>query len=515
MLNNSVAYFARTRPAKTACVDLQTGERLSFADLDQRAARMAAALQHVSGKAELAGERIAVLARNSSALICLHLACRRVRAIFVPLNFRLSAVELAVLARQADPFLILVHPDFDALAADLHAGSPTSRIMSFGADGEFMRITASVTHAPPVRPPASDTIVTLLFTSGTSGRPKGVMVTEANAHATARNYALSVGLDASSVFLCDMPLFHVVGLFTIVGSVLEAGGTLLIASQFEPRATQSWIAEKKLQVSHYFCVPQMAQMLRQLPDFDPAFFRRLRALQTGGAPHPAAPVLAWVRERVRCVDGFGMTEAGTVLGMPPDDLALLRRKAGSVGVPAANITVRVVDKSGRDVGAGEVGELWLRGPSVTPGYWRDETATRAAFHDGWLRTGDAATQDGEGFFALVDRWKDMFISGGENVYPAEVEAALGEMPGVLEVAVIGVADQKWGEVGSAYLVLSPRAQFAPDAVLAHCRRRLAGYKVPKEFHVVDALPRTASGKVRKDLLRGSELTQSMGKAAAS
>jgi len=162
-----------------------------------------------------------------------------------------------------------------------------------------------------------------------------------------------------------------------------------------------------------------------------------------------------------------------------------------------------------------VGELWLRGPSVTPGYWRDETATRAAFHDGWLRTGDAATQDGEGFFALVDRWKDMFISGGENVYPAEVEAALGEMPGVLEVAVIGVADQKWGEVGSAYLVLSPRAQFAPDAVLAHCRRRLAGYKVPKEFHVVDALPRTASGKVRKDLLRGSELTQSMGKAAAS
>ena len=501
MLNNAIAYFARARPAKTACVDLDTGKRSSFAELDLRAANMAAALQQVTGKADLSGERIAVLARNSSALICLHLACRRVRAIFVPLNFRLSATELAVLVRQADPLLILVHPDFDALASALHAGSPTSRIMGFGAEGEFIRVTANAKQAPLLRPASGDTIVTLLFTSGTSGRPKGVMVTESNAHATARNYALSVGIDGSSVFLCDMPLFHVVGLFTIAGSVLEAGGTLLISSQFEPRATQSCIADRKLQVSHYFCVPQMAQMLRQAPNFNPAFFRKLRALQTGGAPHPAAPVLAWVRDRVRCVDGFGMTEAGTVLGMPPDDLPMLRHKAGSVGVPAANITVRVVDKSGKDADTGEVGELWLRGPSITPGYWRDEPATRAAFHDGWLRTGDAAIRDGEGFFTLVDRWKDMFISGGENVYPAEVEAALSERPGVLEVAVIGVADQRWGEVGSAYLVLSPRAQFAPDAVLAHCRRRLAGYKVPKQFHVVDALPRTASGKVRKDLLR--------------
>jgi fatty-acyl-CoA synthase len=177
--------------------------------------------------------------------------------------------------------------------------------------------------------------------------------------------------------------------------------------------------------------------------------------------------------------------------------------------------VRVVDKAGRDVGTGEVGELWLRGPSITPGYWRDETATQAGFQAGWLRTGDAAVRDEEGFFALVDRWKDMFISGGENVYPAEVEAALAEMAGVLEVAVIGIADQKWGEVGSAYLVLSPRAQFAPDAVLAHCRRRLAGYKVPKEFHVVDSLPRTASGKVRKDLLRGAGTEKCWARSAAS
>jgi fatty-acyl-CoA synthase len=502
LLSNSIAFFARARPAKAACIDLATGARLSYSELDSRAARMKTALQRLTGKTDLAGERIAVVARNSSDVVCLHVACRRAGAIFVPLNFRLSGPELGVLVRQAEPLLTLVHPDFDALAADIHAGSPRSQLSGFGPRDEFLRSTADATEIHRAAPVTGDTIVTLLFTSGTSGRPKGVMITEANAHATARNYALSVNLDASSVILCDMPLFHVVGLFTIAGSVLEAGGTLLLASHFDPQVTQARIADPKLRITHYFCVPQMAQMLRQAAGFDPAPFRKLRALQTGGASHPESAVRAWVRDRVRCVDGFGMTEAGTVLGMPPDDLALLRRKTGSVGVPAASIRVRLVDKSGRDVRIGEIGELWLSGPSITPGYWRDEPATRAAFSDGWLRTGDAAIRDTDGFFTLVDRWKDMFISGGENVYPAEVEAALSEMAGVLEVAVVGIADPKWGEVGSAYLVLSPQAQFAPDLVLAHCRQRLAGYKVPKEFHVVDALPRTASGKVRKDLLRG-------------
>ncbi len=502
MLSNSIAYFARARPSKPACIDLSTGASLSYSELDSRAARMSAVLHQMTGKTQLAGERIAILARNSSDVVCLHLACRRAGAVFVPLNFRLSGPELGVLARQAEPALILVHPEFAALSADLHAGSPGSRIAGFGAHDEFLRGIADAAEVRRSAPITGETVVTLLFTSGTSGRPKGVMVTEANAHATARNYSLSVNLDASTVFLCDMPLFHVVGLFTIAGSVLEAGGTLLLNPQFDPQVTQSRIADRTLGITHYFCVPQMAQMLRHAKGFDPVPFRKLRALQTGGAPHPASSVRAWVQDRVRCVDGFGMTEAGTVLGMPPDELALLRRKPGSVGVPSANISVRLVDKSGRDVRPGEIGELWLQGPSITPGYWRDEAATRSAFTDGWFRTGDAAICDAEGFFTLVDRWKDMFISGGENVYPAEIEAVLSEMAGVREVAVVGIADHKWGEVGSAYLVLSPHTQFAPDAMLAHCRRRLAGYKVPKEFHVVDGLPRTASGKVRKDLLRG-------------
>jgi fatty-acyl-CoA synthase len=253
--------------------------------------------------------------------------------------------------------------------------------------------------------------------------------------------------------------------------VLECGGTLLIPAQFSAADTQARIADPALGVTHYFCVPQMAQMLRREAGFDPAPFRRLKALQTGGAPHSAEAVAAWHADGVRCVDGYGMSEAGTVLGMPPQDFDLLRRKSGSVGLPAVGMEVRLVDREGHDVRDGDVGELWLRGPSVTSGYWRDPEATSHAFKDGWLRTGDAARRDADGFFTMVDRWKDMYISGGENVYPAEIEGVLLELPAVDEVAVVGVQDERWGEVGAAYVVLAPQAEFSPDAILADTRSR--------------------------------------------
>jgi fatty-acyl-CoA synthase len=344
-------------------------------------------------------------------------------------------------------------------------------------------------------------LVTLLFTSGTTGRPKGVTVTSGNAAATARNYSLSARVDAGSVFLCDMPMFHVVGLFTVSNTVLQVGGTLLISPQFSADETLGRLADSALGVTHYFCVPQMAKQLREHAAYEPRHFHRLTAMQTGGAPHSAEAVRTWVDDGVRCVDGYGMTEVGTALGMPPDDLDVLRRKAGSVGVPAVSIEVRLMDRAGREVSADDVGEIWLRGPSVTPGYWKDAEASHVAFQDGWFRTGDVARRDADGFFTLMDRWKDMFISGGENVYPAEIESVLQELPAVAEVAVVGVADPRWGEVGAAYVVLAPLAQLSLEEVQARCRSRLAGYKIPKHLCFVEALPRTSLGKVKKDALR--------------
>ncbi len=475
---------------------------MTYDGLQRRSLQMAAALARLAGPGAGRGARVAVLARNSTEVVCLHLACQHLGAVFVPLNWRLSEVELRVLVQLAGPALMIVAAEFAPVAARLREVAPDAQVLELGREGSLEWHLARCVDAAiaPVR--SSDRqLVTLLFTSGTTGRPKGVMVTAGNAAATARNYSLSARVDAGSVFLCDMPMFHVVGLFTVTNTILQVGGTLLISSQFAAGETLERLADPTLGVTHYFCVPQMAQQLREHAAFDARHLRRLTAMQTGGAPHSAESVRTWVDDGVRCVDGYGMTEVGTALGMPPDDLEVLRRKAGSVGLPAVSIEVRLVDRAGREVDADDVGEIWLRGPSVTTGYWQDPEASRDAFEDGWFRTGDVARRDADGFFTLMDRWKDMFISGGENVYPAEVEAVLREFPGVEDVAVIGIADPRWGEVGAAYVVLAPRAQLTLEEVQARCRLRLAGYKIPKHLRFMDALPRTSLGKVKKDALR--------------
>jgi fatty-acyl-CoA synthase len=251
---------------------------------------------------------------------------------------------------------------------------------------------------------------------------------------------------------------------------------------------------------HYFCVPQMAEALRHAPGFRPGEWS-LTALFTGGAPNPPANIRWWVDQGVAMVDGFGMTEAGTVLGMPLDP-DLIGTHAGAVGFAGPATAVRIVDLEERDAPEGTPGEILVFGPNVTPGYWiRPEEREKAFTADGWLRTGDIGVRDADGYIAIVDRRKDMFISGGENVYPVEIEAALVEHAAVMEVAVIGLPDARWGEVGCAFVVPRP-GQAVTEAELArHCEARLARYKVPKTFHVVETLPRTGSGKIQKHRLR--------------
>ncbi len=502
MLNESIAYFAKARRDVTACVDLQSGAQMTYGALAHRAALMAGAIARVCAPRGMRGLRVAVLSRNSLDFLSLTVACRGVGAILVPFNWRLSPAELVALAELSDPQVVLFEEEFAPAIASLMRAAPDAAFLSLGKGGEFEReLQRDTPRGVDLRGGAPDDVVTLLFTSGTTGRPKAVIVTERNAAANARNFALSVDVSGETVFLSHMPLFHVAGLFTVATTVLQAGGTLLISPQFSVEETLAAVGNSALGVSHCFCVPQMTERIRGAPAFDPAPFRRLRALQTGGAPHSRESVRAWTDDGVRCADGYGMSEAGTVLGMPPRDLALLARKAGSAGIPAAGIEVRLLDPERREVSDGEVGELWLRGLSVTPGYWRNPEATGAAIVDGWLRTGDAARRDEDGFFTLVDRFKDMYISGGENVYPAEVEAVLRGQAGVIDAAVVGEPDARWGESGAAFIVVAPGAVLTDEEVIAFCRERLAGYKLPKRLLRVDELPRTASGKIRKDLLR--------------
>jgi fatty-acyl-CoA synthase len=481
---DDVALHARLQPERLAAHDLTSGERWSYRALDRAVARHAGALL---ARGLQTGDRVAVLAKNRVECVVLHLACARAGLILVPLNWRLSPAELAALVADAEPALLLGDACLDAA----------------GLDGVAMDAFANeASSADPMPPRVIDRArpSLILYTSGTSGLPKGVLLSEANLAETAINFGQLGRLSRDSVVLCDAPMFHVIGLVTNIRPTLMHGGAILVSDGFAPARTLARLADPSLGVTGYFCVPQMAAALRAEPSFEPRALRRLVAVFTGGAPHPEASIRAWLADGVPIVDGYGMTEAGTVLGMPVDP-RLLERHAGSVGVPPPRVEVRIVDRDGAVLPPGQAGELQLRGPNVTSGYWRRPEETEAAFTvDGWFRSGDIARADPEGFVRIVDRAKDMFISGGENVFPAEIEAVLADHPGIAECAVVGVPDERWGEVG--HLAVVPRgAAIEPVAVLALLEAKLARYKLPKHVSLVDGLPRNGAGKVLKGELR--------------
>ncbi|NUS20032.1 MAG: AMP-binding protein [Mesorhizobium sp.] len=485
-----VAMHARAAPERLACVDLASGRNWTYAALDDAIQRAAAVLESHGVEQ---GQRIAALARNSADLVILQQAAMRLGAIFVPVNWRLAAVERQVILADCGPSLLVHDADLDITAP---SGCAAVAIARFAAAVE------AAAPAPRRPLPEADRPSIILYTSGTSGRPKGVIVTEANAFATAVNFGVVGRVGHDSIVLCDAPMFHVIGLITNLRPALLKGGSVLISSGFDAGVTNRRLADPALGVTHYFCVPQMAKMLREHASFAPARWTSLKALFTGGAPNPAADVLWWLQQGVLMADGYGMTEAGTVLCVPPQ-AARIAVKAGSAGLPAPSVSLRIVDDAGSDVARGDTGEIWLAGPNVTPGYWNRPDETASAFSgDGWFRTGDMARRDDDGFVTLVDRRKDMFISGGENVFPAEVETALLAHPDITEAAVIGIADARWGEVGRAFVVLRPGRALDSEALVSHCAAHIARYKVPKEFRAVEALPRTASGKVQKHVLRG-------------
>lgn len=491
---DAVATHAAARPQALACVELADGRRWTYAELDRDVGRCAGLLAERYGLAS--GARVAFLGRNSVDQLIVQLACARAGLVFQPLNWRLAAAELAVLIEDASPRLLIHAAEFATVAEELAVAPEGLAVL------ELLALQGAIAASAPLPPGLidSDVPATLLYTSGTTGRPKGVIVTEGNALATAINFGLMNKVGADSVFLCDTPLFHVVGLFAVCRTALTFGATLLMSPGFDAALTLERLRDEGLGVTHYMCVPAMAQMLRQAPGYRPNDLSRLKMFGTGGAPHPTAQILRWAQEGVAVADGYGMSECGTVLGMPNGDPDVVRAKAGSAGLPGLLTEVRLVGADGRDVVDGEVGEIWVRGPNVSPGYWNNSEATAASRTDGWFRSGDAGRRDSDGFIFLVDRIKDMYISGGENVYPGEVEAALVERPEIAEAAVIGVADERWGEVGWAYVTAAPGAAIKDVSVLEFCRGRLAGYKVPKRVIVLDSLPRNAAGKLQKQLL---------------
>lgn len=492
-----VAHNARVWPAKEALVELATGRRWSWAEFDADARRAEVVLRARVDRPQ--GARIAMLSRNSAAMLIVQQACIRSGAIFVPLNWRLAAPEIAFLLEDCEPALLIHEEGFAALLPAV----PTCPRMVIGEARDDLQEAMKAIRPEDVgagRRVDADLPITILYSSGTTGKPKGAVVSLLNAFTGAIGLALATHASASGTLLLDMPLFHTAGLFGSGWSTLVMGGRVLISQKFDAPVTYARLSDPQLGVTHYFSVTQMAMSMRQLPGFDGRKLARLTAYVTGGSPNPEAHHRSWLDDGVMMLNGFGMSETCSSTATPIGDLEILKRKAGTVGVPHLTLELRIVRPDGNDAGPDEVGELWCRGASVTPGYWRRPELNQAAFTDGWFRTGDAALRDADGYYMLVDRLKDMFISGGENVYPAEVEAVLSALPGVGDMAVIGVPDERWGEVGCAYVVPAAGLQLTEQQVVEHCGRFLAKYKVPKQVIITDRIERTASGKSQKHLL---------------
>jgi long-chain acyl-CoA synthetase len=500
-----VREVAAERPDAVA---LRHAEReITYADLDERSNRLAQALL-ASGARE--GSRIAYLDRTAPEVVELLFAAAKIGAVTVPLNWRLAPRELALVLEDARPPALIAGDTYADVAAELVEGLPSSPELVLVGEAYEARLAASDAVDPGGRGASSD-VVLQMYTSGTTGVPKGVLTTHRNLAAAAETSPYWA-FDSESVSMTPLPMFHIGGIgWAFLG--LWNGATTVLVSQFVAPDVLDVLETQR--VTNAVLVPTMIQMLTAVPGAAERDYSALRSIAYGASPITTTLLRAALRTfRCPLFGVYGLTEStGGVVHLEPEDhdpdgprRYLLR----SAGRPLPWVDLKIADPvTGADLEPGEVGEVWLRAPNVMLGYFNrpDETAAALA-SGGWLRTGDGGYVDDDGYLFLTDRIKDMIVSGGENVYPVEVEEVLAQHPDVTDVAVVGVPDEHWGELVKAFVILRPGSSATADDLVAFTRGRLAGYKLPRAVELVDDLPRTPSGKVLKRELRERERTAS-------
>jgi long-chain acyl-CoA synthetase len=480
-----------------------------FARLHEGSSRVAQVLRAMG---VVPGDRVALLTKNCAECFEMMFACNKIGAILAGLNWRLSAREMAAIITDAQPKVLVVAPEEEPLLQELNEAVRTHlQIIRLGADYQARQSQAQ--PQDPGHDGAADEVALLLYTSGTTGLPKGVMLTnEGMAYTQQLGQAWSMGPD--SVNLVAMPMFHIGGC-GYGSSTLTRGGHTVLLREVNPALIVEHIA--RYGVTHTFLVPTVVQSLLQVPGVSQADLSSLELLMYGAAPMGDV-LLRQAMQTLRCrfIQAYGMTEtSGTVSVLPPEDHVTegpRTRLLNSVGRSYPWVDLRVVDPASlSDAPPGQVGELWIRSRMVMKGYWNQPGETAAALVDGqWLRTGDAAYLDAQGYIFLFDRFKDMIISGGENIYPAEIENVLNGHPAVREVAVIGVPHAKWGETPRAVVVLRPGQHASEPELIDFTRERLAHYKCPTSVAFAQTLPRNASGKLLKRELRRLQAAKSGG-----
>jgi fatty-acyl-CoA synthase len=488
---------ARKTPGRVAIV--HQGREISYAALHDRATRLARGLR---GLGVVRGGRVAFLGPNHPAFLETMFAAGAIGAVFVPLNMRLAAPELAGQLADSGAGVLVYAPEQAAVVASIRGRAGLSHTVALqrpaSGDGDYERLLSG----PPAEP--ADEAVSLedpcliMYTSGTTGRAKGATLTHGNITWNAINVVVDADFRPDERALVVAPLFHTAALNMLCLPTLLKGGTVLIEPGFDPDRALDLIARHG--VTSMFGVPAIYDALAAAPGWAGADLSSLRTLLCGGAPVPHATIRRYTGRGLAFIQGYGMTEAspGALLLDAEHTLA----KAGSAGVPHFFTDVRVAGPGLAEAGPGDRGEIIVAGPNVMREYWGQPQATAAALDGGvWLHSGDVGTTDEDGYVFVVDRIKDMIISGGENIYPAEVENAVLSHPAVADCGVIGVPDEKWGEVGRAIVVLRPGTAVTEAELLGFLAGRLARYKVPRSVRFATSLPRTATGKILKKQLR--------------
>ena len=443
------------------------------------------------------GDRVATLSANCIEFVELFFATARIGALLAPLNWRLAPPELDHQLTDSGASMLFVGEEHEDLARRLTVAPPRGMVR-VGPEYEALLAASSAKPLPAEMQAHFTDPHLILYTAGTTGHPKGAVLTHANVFWNCQNVGAPAGLGPDDTTISLLPFFHSGGIGLYLIPTLYVGGRVAIMRKFESEVLLELVSRFGVRI--IFGVPAIWLELLKRADFDRAHFPTIRYCISGGAPHPMAVMESVAARGFGFLQGYGLTETspgGTL--MPVDDW---RRKLATAGKPFLHVEMRVVDDAGAAAGHDEIGEVQFRGPNVFAGYWRRPDATADAFTaDGWFRTGDLGRLDDEGFLTLVDRKKDMVISGGENVYSAEVEDVLFAHPAVAEAAIIGIPDERWGEAVCAIVALRPNASASADELIAHCRSRLAKYKTPKSVVFVNALPRNAAGKVLKRELR--------------
>lgn len=489
-------------PEREALLDLHTGKHYTYAALNKRANQAANFLQEKYNIQK--GDRVSILAQNCLPFVDLLFGLGKIGAIFAPLNWRLTAHELVYIVNDLQPSVIICGPEFVSVLEEMRNQIDVDQLLALenasipGAESyEILLEQASETNPECPYIDENDGCC-ILYTSGTTGKPKGAVLPHRQILWNAVNTVISWGLNEKDISPILTPMFHSGGLFVFLLPLFYAGGRVVLARNFDPDDSLKVIVKEKCTV--ILGVPTLFQVWMNSPFFPDADFSHVHFFISGGAPCPPSLIEAWYRTKgVAMRQGYGLTEAGVNCFTMTDEEALI--KAGSVGKPIFHSQMRLVDNLGFDVPQGATGELIISGPIITTGYWRNEEATSQSLVEGWFHTGDMARQDSEGYFYIVGRYKDMLISGGENVYAAEVEAVFREHEAVNDAALIGLEDDKWGEVGLMFVVLKPGKSISAQQLLAHCAGRLAKYKIPKQVEFVTDLPYSPYGKVIKSDLR--------------